>query len=56
MNIIIPDEIISSKIYVIRNQKVMIDKDLSELFDVETKTLRQQIKRNVEDPFQTKNR
>ena len=31
---IIPDEIIINKIYLIRNQKVMIDRDLAELFGV----------------------
>ena len=34
--IIIPDDIISSKIYLIRNQKVMLDTDLAELYQVET--------------------
>ena len=47
-DIIIPDEIITNKIYFIRNQKIMIDKDLSELFEVESKALRQQIKRNLD--------
>ena len=31
---IVPDEIITSKIYVIRKQKVMLDKDLAELYNV----------------------
>ncbi|PWA06913.1 ORF6N domain-containing protein [Flavobacterium psychrotolerans] len=44
--IIIPDEIITNKIYFVRNQKVMLDKDLAELFDVETKRINEQIKRN----------
>jgi len=35
----IPDEVVMSKIYVIRGQKVMIDEDLSELYGVETKRL-----------------
>jgi len=34
--IVIPDEIISNKIYVIRNLKVMLDSDLAELYGVET--------------------
>ena len=46
--IIIPDDIISSKIYLIRNQKVMLDKDLSELYVVETKQLKRQVRRNLE--------
>jgi DNA replication protein DnaD len=47
-NIIVPDEIISSKIYVIRQQKVMLDKDLASLYNVETKQLKRQVKRNIE--------
>ena len=46
--ILIPDDIISSKIYLIRNQKVMLDKDLSELYAVETKQLKRQVRRNLE--------
>ncbi|MBP2284161.1 hypothetical protein H4V97_002479 [Flavobacterium sp. CG_23.5] len=46
--ITIPDEIISSKIYLIRNQKVMLDKDLAELYAVETKQLKRQVRRNIE--------
>jgi hypothetical protein len=46
--IIIPDEIISSKIYLIREQKVMLDKDLAELYTVETKQLKRQVRRNME--------
>ena len=42
----IPDEIISNKIYVIREQKVMLDRDLAELYQVETKRLNEQVKRN----------
>ncbi|MFE3868676.1 ORF6N domain-containing protein [Flavobacterium sp. LS2P90] len=46
--IVIPDDIISSKIYLIRNQKVMLDKDLAELYIVETKQLKRQVRRNME--------
>ncbi len=42
----IPEEVIISKIYLIRNHKVMIDSDLAELYGVETKRLNEQIKRN----------
>jgi hypothetical protein len=45
-NSIIPNEVISDKIYFIRNQKVMLDKDLAELFDVETKRINEQVRRN----------
>lgn len=44
----IPDELISSKIYVIRNQKVMIDRDLAALYEVETKRLKEAVKRNID--------
>lgn len=47
-SITIPDEIITDKIYLIRNQKVMIDKDLADLYNVETKVLKQAVKRNIE--------
>ena len=46
--ITIPDDIISDKIYLIRNQKVMLDKDLAELYAVETKQLKRQVRRNME--------
>lgn len=46
-NVIIPKELIVSKIYLIRGQKVMIDRDLSEMYGVETRVLNQAIKRNA---------
>ncbi len=42
------DEFIAGKIFVIRNQKVMLDADLAELYGVETKALKQNVKRNTE--------
>ncbi len=45
--IISTDKIIVSKIYFIRNQKVMLDKDLALLYGVETKYLKRQVKRNL---------
>ncbi|QQL51197.1 ORF6N domain-containing protein [Mucilaginibacter ginkgonis] len=45
---IIPDDIISSKIFYIRKQKVMLDFDLAELYKVETKQLKRQVRRNLE--------
>jgi hypothetical protein len=45
-NLIVPEEIIQSKIYLIRGKKVMLDKDLSELYNVENKRLNEQVKRN----------
>lgn len=44
--IIIPDEVVLSKIYHIRNHKVMLDSDLAELYGIETRVLNQQVKRN----------
>jgi ORF6N domain len=44
--ILIPNELISSKIYFIRNQKVMLDRDLALLFDTIPLRLRQQVARN----------
>ena len=45
--IAIPDEIITSKIYLIREKKVMLDKDLAELYNVKTGVLNQAVKRNI---------
>jgi hypothetical protein len=45
--LIIPDEIVLNKIYLIRGQKVMLDRDLAELYQVETKRLNEQVKRNL---------
>lgn len=47
-SLIIPDEIVINKIYYIREQKVMLDSDLAELYGVETKVLNQAISRNIE--------
>ncbi|RZK56920.1 MAG: ORF6N domain-containing protein [Pedobacter sp.] len=45
---ILSDDVVVNKIYVIRNQKVMLDSDLAGLYGVETKVLNQAIKRNTE--------
>ena len=42
------DDIIMDQIYIIREQKVMIDKDLAILYGVETRVLKQAIKRNID--------
>jgi len=44
---IIPSELIASKIYIIRRLKVMLDRDLAELYGVQTKILKQAVKRNI---------
>ena len=43
----VPEELISEKIFLIRGQKVMIDRDLAELYDVETRILNQAVRRNI---------
>lgn len=49
---IIPTERVVSKIFLIRGKKVMFDKDLAELYGVETKSLNRAVKRNL-DRFPT---
>jgi hypothetical protein len=44
----IPDDLVISKIHLIRNHKVMLDIDLAELYNVTTKRLNEQVKRNLE--------
>jgi hypothetical protein len=39
-------QVIQSKIYEIRGQQVMLDFDLAQLYEVETKVLNQAVKRN----------
>lgn len=46
--LIIPEELIMNQIYYIRGQKVMLDSDLAALYEVETKQLKRQVKRNPE--------
>jgi hypothetical protein len=43
---ILPDEAIISKIYVFRGLRVMVDRDLAELYGVETRVLNQAVRRN----------
>ena len=44
--VLIPGEIITNQIYLIRNQKVMLDRDLAKLYQVETKRLKESVRRN----------
>ncbi len=44
----LPDEAIINKIYLIRDQKVMIDRDLAILYGVETKRLKEAVRRNIQ--------
>lgn len=45
--IAIPEEVVMSKIYLIRDEKVMIDRDLANLYGVETRVLKQAVRRNL---------
>ncbi len=44
----VPIERITNKIYLVRNKKVMLDRDLAELYSVETRVLNQAVSRNIE--------
>ncbi len=46
-NSIIPSELIENKIYLVRGRKVMLDKDLADLYSVKPIRLREQVKRNI---------
>ena len=45
--IMLPDEVVMTKIFIVRGQKVMIDRDLAQLYGVETKVLKQAVRRNT---------
>ncbi|MFC2086316.1 ORF6N domain-containing protein [Bacteroidota bacterium] len=47
-NLMISDEVIMNKIFLVRGQKVMIDSEIAELYGVETRRLNEQVKRNSE--------
>ena len=47
MNKLIPIEIIENKIFIIRGQKVMLDSDLAQLYEVETRIINRNVKRNI---------
>lgn len=44
----VSDEQVVSRIYVVRDKKVMLDRDLSELYQVETRVLNQAVQRNID--------
>ncbi|MCX2477471.1 ORF6N domain-containing protein [Pedobacter sp. MC2016-15] len=44
----ISDEMILDQIYYVRGQKVMLDSDLAALYEVDTKQLKRQVRRNIE--------
>ncbi|MEC5145143.1 ORF6N domain-containing protein [Chitinophaga sp. 212800010-3] len=43
---LVPDEIVTGKIYFVRGQKIMLDRDLAVLYGVETKRLKEAVRRN----------
>jgi len=49
MSNIVPQEVIQTKILFMRGKKIMLDKDLSQLYGVETKALNR-VKRNIDRP------
>ncbi|MBA3065961.1 ORF6N domain-containing protein [bacterium] len=48
MSDLVPVEIIANKIFLIRGQKVMLDRDLAKLYEVATGQLTRQVRRNIE--------
>jgi hypothetical protein len=48
MSDLIPAERIENRIFLIRGQKVMLDRDLSELYGIPTRVLKQAVRRNRE--------
>jgi TFIIF-interacting CTD phosphatase-like protein len=46
--LMITDEAVISKIYLIRGKKVMLDRDLAEMYNVETSQLKRQVRRNID--------
>jgi hypothetical protein len=45
---IVPDEIVIKKIVILREERVLLDVHLAELYGIETRTLKQAVKRNIE--------
>ncbi|MBU1014774.1 MAG: ORF6N domain-containing protein [Bacteroidetes bacterium] len=48
MDLIVSEDIIANRIFTIRGQKVMLDRHLAELYGVETKRLKEQVRRNMD--------
>lgn len=48
MEIVLQQGIIEGKIYMIRGHKVMLDRDLAQLYEVETRVLNQAVRRNID--------
>lgn len=46
--LLVPDEVIASRIYLIRGERVMLDTDLAKMYGVKTYRLNEAVKRNLE--------
>lgn len=48
LQMLVAEQKILNRIYVVRGEKIMLDKDLAEMYGVETKQLKRQVKRNTD--------
>lgn len=48
MDAIVPMEVVKSRIYLMRGQKVLLDRDLAQMYGVETRVLNQAVRRNLD--------
>ncbi|HEY5773211.1 MAG TPA: ORF6N domain-containing protein [Chitinophagaceae bacterium] len=46
--LLIPVELVINKIYLVRGQKIMLDRDLAQLYDVDTRRLKEAVRRNID--------
>ena len=46
--ITVPENLVTCKIYYVRDRRVILDRDLAELYEVETRVLNQSVRRNIE--------
>jgi hypothetical protein len=46
-SLLVPDELIMNKIYLIRGKQIMLDADLADLYKVEAKQLKRAVRRNI---------
>ena len=46
--ITIPENLVACKIYYVRDRRVILNRDLAELYEVETRVLNQAVSRNME--------
>ncbi|MEN9598578.1 MAG: hypothetical protein RL596_889 [Bacteroidota bacterium] len=48
LEVLVVEQKILNRIYVVRGEKIMLDKDLAEMYSVQTRVLKQAVKRNIE--------